>query len=356
MNSANPVLERFQKILDFGKSNKCSDIHLSSESKPAIRVDGEIIIMNDGDVLFGKDIYSIILSITNSRQLENYKKDFELDFSYFNSKNNLRYRVNSYITVKGPAIAFREIPENIPSFEDLSLPDSVQKLINSNGGLILVTGPTGSGKSTTIASLINHINQNQKKHIITIEDPVEFYHSGKLSIVNQREVKTHTKSFSSALRNALREDPDIILVGEMRDKETIELAINAAETGHLVFATLHTNSASQTVHRILNAFADDHKDSIRSSLASSLNAVISQRLFKKKNGGRCAAFEVMIVNNAIKNLVREDNIAQIDSMIEIGRKGGMSLMKDSIKNLFESGLISVETFKANVGDNHEYNK
>lgn len=334
-------LDLIENILNFGTQNKCSDIHINSSSRPAFRIDGDIVETNNFDVLTPEQVSSIIVSILSDIQKKIYQEKRDLDFA-FQTDSGLRFRVNAYDTLEGPAMAFREIPMDIPGFDDLNLPESVRNLAHVKSGLILVVGPTGSGKSTTISSIIDHINHIYPSHIITIEDPIEFIHQNKKSIVNQREVRTHTRSFPAALKSALREDPDIILVGEMRDPETMELAITAAETGHLVFATLHTNSASQTIHRVVNSFPDGDKDSVRSSLSASLKAVVSQRLFKRDGGGRCAAFEVMIANNGIRNLIREDNVAQLDSTIEIGKRSGMILMKESINNLAAKGLISQE--------------
>ena len=265
--------------------------------------------------------------------------ELELDFS-IQFDDNIRFRVNAFRTINGPAAAFREIPDTIKSLKSIDAPAIVNNLTNARSGLILVVGPTGCGKSTTLAAMIDEINKNFTNHIITIEDPVEFVHTNKKSIINQREVGNSTLSFSNALRGALREDPDVILVGEMRDVDTIRLALTAAETGHLVLGTLHTSSAAQTVNRIIDVFPADDKMVIRSMLSTSLKAVISQRLLKKTGGGRHASFEVMVANPSIKNLIREDKIPQINSIMELGKKSGMRTMKESIEELLTKKIIS----------------
>jgi twitching motility protein PilT len=331
------------KILTYGRSNKCSDVHISSSNPPLMRVDGDLIPISK-TILTEKNVFEIIDSITTEEQRKTYEQTLELDFS-FQIDDVSRFRVNVFKTITGPAIVFREIPNKIANLLDLSIPSSIADLTKEESGLILVTGPTGSGKSTTIAAMIDHINQSYNYHIITIEDPIEFVHKSKKSLVNQREVGRTTMSFAAALRSALREDPDIILVGEMRDQETIQLALTAAETGHLVFATLHTNSSAQTINRIIDVFPSDSKASVRSMFSTSIKAVISQKLLKKEGGGRVAAYEIMLANASVRNLIREDKVPQINSIIEINKKSGMIQMKDSITTLLNTGQISQEVYE-----------
>lgn len=327
------------EIFAYARKNNCSDIHISTGSAPTVRVDGDIVAIPNAPILTIENVFEILNAIMNKTQKKIYEEQLEFDFGV-QIDEKLRYRANAFHTFKGPAIAFREIPSKIKTLEELGAPKIISEFVNFNKGLILVVGPTGSGKSSTLASLVNLINEKFSSHIITIEDPIEFVHTNKKSLINQREVAISTKSFSTALKNALREDPDVILVGEMRDIETIHLALTAAETGHLVLATLHTNSAAQAINRIIDVFPGDDKPVIRSMLSSSIKAVISQRLIKKKSGGRCGAFEVMIANPSIRNLIREDKIPQITSIMELGKKSGMQLMRDSLKDLLERDIIS----------------
>ncbi|MBL6665156.1 MAG: type IV pilus twitching motility protein PilT [Rickettsiales bacterium] len=330
-----------EKILTYAVSSKCSDVHITTGSPPYMRVDGDIKNIPNAPVLDEVWIAEILASVMNDVQKEIFKKNLELDFS-IRFSDQVRFRVNAFRTINGPAAVFREIPITIKNLTSIEAPAIVKNLVNARRGLVLVVGPTGSGKSTTLAAMLDEINNNFTNHIITIEDPVEFVHKNKKSIVNQREVGESTLSFSNALRGALREDPDVILVGEMRDVETIRLALTAAETGHLVFGTLHTSSAAQTVNRIIDVFPTDDKPVIRSMLSTSLKAVISQRLLKKVGGGRHAVFEVMIANASIKNLIREDKIPQINSIMELGKKSGMRTMKESIEELLNNKVITKE--------------
>ena len=268
-------------------------------------------------------------------------QNLELDFSV-TSQSGTRFRANAFFTINGPAISLRKISSKIKTIAELEIPESISRLASFGKGLILLVGSAGTGKSTTIAALLDQINNNYSRHIITIEDPIEFIHQDKKSLISQREVGFNTLSFDNALRSALRQDPDVIMVGEMRDVETIRFALTAAETGHLVFATLHTNSASQTINRIVDIFPGEDKLLARAMLSTSLSAIISQKLLKKVGGGRIAAHEILLATPAIRNLIREDKIPQIDSMISLGRKDGMCLMKESIKELFAKGLISQE--------------
>jgi twitching motility protein PilT len=331
-----------EKILSYAVKNGCSDIHISTSSVPMVRKDGDIIAIPGTSPLTETQVFEMIHSVMTEKQRKIYEEKMELDFA-IQIGEDLRFRVNAFRTIQGPAAAFREIPNKIKTLAELNVPESIRSLVNFSKGLVLVVGPTGSGKSTTLAGLIDKINTEQDVHIITIEDPVEFVHRNKKALVNQREVGSSTMSFAHALKSALREDPDVILVGELRDVETIQLALTAAETGHLVLATLHTSSAAQTINRIIDVFPTSDKEVVRSMLSSSIKAVVSQRLLRKEGGGRCAAYEVMIGNNSIRNLIREDKIPQINSIMELGKKAGMMTMKDGIKDLLDKGFISSKT-------------
>jgi len=330
-----------EKILTYAQRQNCSDVHISTGSAPMLRIDGDISAIPDAPILSEAAVSEMLNSIMNDIQKKIYSERLELDFS-IKVVGDLRFRVNAFRTIYGPAAVFREIPTKIKSLSALHAPEIIRNLASAKKGLVLVVGPTGSGKSTTLAALIDQINTSYSHHIITIEDPVEFIHKSKKSLINQREVGNSTLSFANALKSALREDPDVVLVGELRDIETIHLALTAAETGHLVLATLHTSSAAQTINRIIDAFPSEDKAVVRTMLSSSIKAVVSQRLLKKEGGGRCAAYEIMIANSSIRNLIREDKIPQINSIIELSKKSGMCLMKDSINDLLIRGMISKE--------------
>ncbi len=325
-------------LLEQSIKHKASDIHLTSGEPPALRIDGEIRKV-EGDDLSKEILKDMLYLIMTKEQIDEYEKNWEYDFS-FAYKTIGRFRVNIFNQNRGLAAVLRLIPNEILTLDDLDINNSTfQKISSFPRGLVLVTGPTGSGKSTTLAAIIDHVNKTRRDHIITIEDPIEFVHKGDKSIINQREVHRDTKSFNAALRSALREDPDVILVGELRDLETIRLALTAAETGHVVFGTLHTNSASKTIDRIIDVFPGDEKPMIRSMLSESLQAVVSQTLLKKDGGGRVAAHEIMFGNDAIRNLIREDKIAQMYSTIQTGSKDGMITMDQSLRNLVNNKVI-----------------
>jgi twitching motility protein PilT len=286
-------------------------------------------------------VHALIFEIMNDKQRKEYEENLETDFS-FEVKDLSRFRVNTFVQNRGAAAVLRTIPNEILSLDDLGAPQIFKNIINQPTGIILVTGATGSGKSTTLAAMIDHINSTKREHILTIEDPIEFVHENKLCLLNQREVHRDTHSFNNALRSALREDPDIILVGELRDLETIRLAISAAETGHLVFGTLHTNSAPKTIDRLIDVFPAAEKSMIRSMLSESLRAVISQTLLKKNGGGRVAAHEIMLGTPAIRNLIREDKVPQMYSVIQTGQSHGMQTMDQCLQRLVAQGIISAQ--------------
>ncbi len=326
------------ELLAFSVKNKASDLHLSAGLPPMIRVDGDIRRVNI-DAFDHKEVHALIYDIMNDKQRRDYEEFFETDFS-FSLPGLARFRVNAFNQERGAAAVFRTIPSDILSLEDLNAPKFFAELTEKSRGLVLVTGPTGSGKSTTLAAMVDHINQTRYEHILTVEDPIEFVHNSQKSLINQREVHRDTQSFTAALRSALREDPDIILVGEMRDLETIRLALTAAETGHLVFGTLHTTSAAKTIDRIIDVFPSAEKDMIRSMLSESLQAVISQTLLKKVGGGRIAAHEIMVGTPAIRNLIREAKVAQMYSAIQTGRRDGMQTLDQNLKELVDAGKIT----------------
>jgi len=313
-----------------------------------IRVDGDVRKINL-PALEHRQVHSLVYDIMNDHQRKELEENLEVDFS-FAVPNLARFRVNAFHQNRGVAAVFRTIPSTVLTLDELGAPDIFRQLAELPRGLVLVTGPTGSGKSTTLAAMIDHINENFHHHILTIEDPIEFLHENKRCLVNQREVHKDTLSFNNALRSALREDPDIILVGEMRDLETIRLALTAAETGHLVFGTLHTSSAAKTIDRIIDVFPGAEKDMVRSMLSESLRAVISQTLLKRIGGGRIAAHEIMIGIPAIRNLIREDKIAQMYSVIQTGMIHGMQTMDQCLKQLLSRGLVSVQDAKAKATD------
>jgi twitching motility protein PilT len=326
------------ELLAFSVKNNASDLHLSAGLPPMIRVDGDIRRINV-PALDHKEVHALVYDIMSDKQRRDYEEFLETDFS-FELPGVARFRVNAFNQDRGAAAVFRTIPSKILSLEELGCPKFFQDVTQHPRGLIVVTGPTGSGKSTTLAAMIDYINSTQYSHILTIEDPIEFVHSSKKSLINQREVHRDTLGFNEALRSALREDPDVILVGEMRDLETIRLALTAAETGHLVFGTLHTSSAAKTIDRVVDVFPAAEKGVIRSMLSESLQAVISQALLKKNGGGRTAAWEIMVGTPAIRNLIREDKVAQMYSAIQTGRKDGMQTLDQHLQELVDRGVIT----------------
>ena len=328
------------ELLKFAKEHGASDIHISSGEPPMIRKDGELEKL-EFDVLDKERVHTILYDILNDKQRKVFEETHELDFAISFGETS-RYRVNAFVHSRGEGIVLRTIPFEIPTLAQLGLPDILGELTKKEKGLVLVTGPTGSGKSTTLAAMMEMINLEKKVHILTVEDPVEFTYEPKKALINQREVGDHTLSFANALRAALREDPDVILVGEMRDLETIALAITAAETGHLVFGTLHTSSAPKTVDRIIDVFPAEQQAQIRAMFSESLNAVISQYLIKRKGGGRIGALEIMIATPAIRNLIREGKVPQINSAIQTGKKYGMITMDNALRDLYENDLVELD--------------
>ncbi len=331
------------ELLAFSAKQGASDLHLSAGLPPMIRVDGDVRRINLPP-LEHQEVHGLIYEIMNDKQRKDFEEFLETDFS-FEVPGVARFRVNAFNQNRGAGAVFRTIPSKVLTMEDLGMGQVFKDVSMVPRGLVLVTGPTGSGKSTTLAAMVDYINDNRYDHILTIEDPIEFVHESKKCLVNQREVHRDTHGFNEALRSALREDPDIILVGELRDLETIRLALTAAETGHLVFGTLHTTSAAKTIDRIIDVFPAEEKDMVRSMLSESLNAVISQTLLKKVNGGRVAAHEIMIGTPAIRNLVREDKVAQMYSAIQTGAAVGMQTLDQHLQDLVSKRLISKDTAK-----------
>ena len=327
------------ELLAFTVKNKASDLHLSAGLPPLLRVHGDMRRLNVPE-LSHQDVHAMVYDIMNDGQRKRYEEQLECDFS-FEIPQLSRFRVNAFVQQRGAAAVFRVIPSTVLSLEQLDAPAIFKSIADQPRGLVLVTGPTGSGKSTTLAAMINHINESQYGHILTVEDPIEFVHSSKRCLVNQRELGPHTLSFNHALRSALREDPDVILVGEMRDLETIRLAMTGAETGHLVFGTLHTSSAAKTIDRIVDVFPAAEKEMVRAMLSESLRAVIAQTLVKTADGqGRAAAHEIMIGTPAVRNLIRENKIAQMYSAIQTGHQFGMQTLDQSLQQLVQQRKIN----------------
>jgi len=329
------------EFLIFAVNNKASDLHLSAGEPPHVRIHGEMRKF-ETPILSREEIHNMIYDILSDQQRKIYEEQLEIDFSFSLGEYG-RFRVNVFKQNRGDAAVFRTIPGTIPTFESLGLPKVLIDLCRLEKGLVLVTGPTGSGKSTTLAAMVDLINTGLKGHIITIEDPIEFVHSSKSCLINQRELGPHTHTFANALRSALREDPDVMLIGEMRDLETISLALTAAETGHLVLGTLHTSGAPKTIDRIVDVFPGAQQNQVRSMLSESIQAIITQALFKHRDGkGRVAAFEIMTASPAVRNLIRENKIAQIPSAMQTSRQLGMQTMEASVKELLARNLVTQE--------------
>ena len=333
------------ELLTFAKKNDASDIHLSTNNPPVLRIHGDILPMKSPP-LAAEQVKTMLYAIMTEQQRSDYERELEVDFSV-SLGDSMRFRVNAFYTMHGPAAVMRDIPTRVQTLDDLGAPFILKKLCELKKGIVLVTGPTGSGKSTTLAAMIDHINRNFCHHILTIEDPIEFVHKSQRSLVNQREVGGSTRNFEIALRSALREDPDVILVGELRDLETIRLALSAAETGHLVMGTLHTNSAPKTIDRIIDVFPSSEKEMIRAMLAGSLEAVVTQTLLKRADSsGRVAAHEILLGTSGVRNLIREGKIPQLISLMQMGSKIGMQTMRDTLGTLLDKQIITEETVKS----------
>lgn len=341
------------ELLAFAMKNNASDLHLSAGMPPMIRVDGDMRRI-DMPTLAHKEVHALVYDIMNDKQRKFYEEFFETDFS-FEIPAMARFRVNVFTQDRGAGAVFRVVPSKVITLEELNAPPIFKDIASNPRGIVLVTGPTGSGKSTTLAAMVDFVNTTRSDHIITIEDPIEFVHQSKKSLINQREVHRDTLGFTEALRSALREDPDVILVGELRDLETIRLALTAAETGHLVFATLHTSSAAKTIDRVVDVFPGDEKEMVRGMLSESLRAVISQSLLKKDIGGRVAAHEIMICTPAIRNLIREAKVAQMYSSIQTGRAVGMQTLDQCLQELVDKGLVNRKEAKLKAENKELFN-
>jgi twitching motility protein PilT len=345
-----PDIERlFRKMVDEG----CSDLHVSAENPPLFRKDGEMVRLGDEEAYSAEETREMLLEIAPERNRREFEETNDTDFAY-EIPGVARFRCNLFRDRRGIGGVFRQIPADIMTAEDLGLPRSMLELCELKKGLVVVTGPTGSGKSTTLAALIDHINRTRRAHIITIEDPIEFVHDNKRCLINQREVGVHTRGFKVALRAALREDPDIVLVGEMRDLETVEIALETAETGHLVFGTLHTNTAASTVDRIIDQFPADQQNQIRTMLSESLKGVIAQTLCRRKEGGRIAAMEILLATNAVSNLIREGKTFQIPSVMQTGSGAGMRTMNDALVELVRNDTVTPQEAYYNAVEKEEF--
>ncbi|WP_370264400.1 type IV pilus twitching motility protein PilT [Limnobacter sp.] len=337
------------ELLTWAVEEHASDLHLSADMPPMVRVDGDVKRLSD-TVLSHREVYHLVQSSMSEVQWQSWEASHECDYS-LDIEGLSRFRVNAFMQSRGASAAFRVVPSRVRTLEELGAPSVFRRVAREPNGLVLVTGPTGSGKSTTLAAMVDEVNRNVHGHILTIEDPIEFLHTPMNCIVNQRELGEHTHSFGAALRSALREDPDVILIGEMRDLETIQLALTAAETGHLVFATLHTSSAPKTVDRIIDAFPSSDKPMVRAMLSESLRAVVCQTLLKKQGGGRVAAHEIMLATPPIRNLIREGKVAQMTSSIQTGAQHGMQTLEQSVQRLLMTGQVSRDAAMACLSQN-----
>lgn len=344
---------KLDKIFRTALEYKASDIYITTGCTPTLRIHGDLVPIKDHPELTPETAQEYLFDVMNDFQKERFQKQKDLDFS-IEITGVARFRVNVFFQRKGMAGVFRLIPSKIQTLDELGLPVQLRKILNYEKGLVLVTGPTGSGKSTTLASIIDEFNRTFTEHILTVEDPIEFVHENKRSVVEQREVGNHTLSFQTALRAALREDPDIILVGEMRDLETIALALTAAETGHLVLATLHTSGVAETINRVIDVFPPSQQNQIRTQLSESLKVILWQKLLKRKDGtGRVGAFEILFSNTAAANMIRKEKTYQMSSVLETGAQEGMQTMKQAILDLLEKGLVSEEEARENMPEELE---
>jgi twitching motility protein PilT len=334
------------RLLRFAAEEGASDLHVSAGERPSLRVNGDLRFI-DMPALTADEAHGIVFDVMNDAQRRQFHEHLELDFAY-RLDDKLRFRVNAFVQGRGEAAVFRTVPAEVPRLKDLGLPDIVRRFCHEEKGLVLVTGPTGSGKSTTLAAMIDYLNETMAGHILTLEDPIEFVHTSKKSLVNQREVGSTTHGFGAALRSALREDPDVILVGEMRDRETTALALTAVETGHLVFGTLHTAGAAKTIDRIIDIFPPDQQSQIRTMLSESILGVVSQMLLKSANGKRVAALEVLVGTPGVKNLIREGKSHQLPSMMQVGARQGMQTLEAALQDLVARRLVTAASVRARL--------